>query len=118
MENSFADTANHEMNIARTPLSSSKFDFNLRLMLQKTTNDQVKDFAHLMIKDQGDELEPMAQKQNLRLPKGLDSQSQSSLKRLQSESGMRLAEHIPGSFMAMPPFHNPFSFFASESLRL
>jgi putative membrane protein len=60
--------------------------------LQKSTNEQVKDFANLMIKDHsriGDELESIAQKQNLQLPKGLDSKSQSSLKRLQSESGTR-----------------------------
>jgi putative membrane protein len=63
-----------------------------QIALQKTTNEQVKDFADLMIKDHtriGGELESIAQKQNLQLPKGLDSKSQSSLKRLQSESGTR-----------------------------
>ena len=63
-----------------------------QIALQKTTNERVKDFAHLMIKDHtriGDELELIAQKQNLQLPRGLDSKSQSSLKRLQSESGAR-----------------------------
>jgi putative membrane protein len=65
-----------------------------QIALQKTTNEQVKDFAHLMIKDHtriGDEFESIAEKQNLQLPKGLDSKSQSSLKRLQSESGTRFS---------------------------
>ena len=63
-----------------------------QVALQKTTNEQVKDFADLMIKDHtriGDELKSIAQKQNLQLPKGLDSESQSLLERLQSESGSR-----------------------------
>jgi len=63
-----------------------------QIALQKRTNEQVKDFAHLMIKDHtriGDEFKSIAQKQNLQLPKGLDSKSQSSLKRLQSEAGTR-----------------------------
>jgi putative membrane protein len=63
-----------------------------QIALQKTTNEQVKDFAHLMIKDHtriGDELESITQKQNLQLPKGLDSKSQSSLRQLQSQSGTR-----------------------------
>lgn len=63
-----------------------------QIALQKTTNEQIKDFADMMIKDHtriGDELESIAQKQNLQLPKGLDSTSRSSLKRLQSESGTR-----------------------------
>jgi putative membrane protein len=65
-----------------------------QIALKKTTNKQITDFAHLMINDHkriGDELASIAQKQNLQLPKGLDSKSQSSLKRLQSESGRRFA---------------------------
>src|ERR1700752_1048735 len=65
-----------------------------QIALRKTANEQVKDFAHLMIKDHtriGDEFESIAQKQNLQLPKGLDSKSLSSLRRLQSESGTRFS---------------------------
>lgn len=63
-----------------------------QIALQKTKNEQITDFAHLMIKDHtriGDELASIAQKQKLQLPKELDSKSRSSLKRLQSESGTR-----------------------------
>jgi putative membrane protein len=63
-----------------------------QIALQKTADEQVKDFANLMIKDHtriGEEFKSIAQRQNLQLPKGFDSKSQSLLKRLQSESGTR-----------------------------
>lgn len=82
-------------NFVRTAADANTFEIqSSQIALQKATNEQVKDFAHLMIKDHtriGDEFESIAQKQNLQLPKGLDSKSQSSLKRLQSESGTRFS---------------------------
>ena len=82
-------------NFVHTAADANTFEIqSSQIALQKTTNEQVKDFAHLMIKDHtriGDEFKSIAEKQNLQLPKGLDSKSQSSLKRLQSESGTRFS---------------------------
>jgi putative membrane protein len=60
--------------------------------LQKTSNPEVKDFAQLMTTDHtkiGDELKAVAQKQNLKVPEGVDSKAQAMLDRLQSKPGAR-----------------------------
>jgi putative membrane protein len=63
-----------------------------QIALQKTSNPEVKDFAQLMVNDHtkiGDELKAVAQKQNLKMPEGVDSKPQAMLDRLQSQSGAR-----------------------------
>ena len=88
-----AASAAETEDFVHTAANANAFEIqSSQIALRNSTNEQVKDFAHLMIKDHtriGDEFKSIAQKQNLQQPKGLDSKSRFSLRRLQSEAGTR-----------------------------
>jgi hypothetical protein len=70
-----------------------------QITLQKTTNEQVKDSLNLMINDHtriGGELKLIAQKQNLQLPKGVDSKSRPYSSGGNPSPGRGSAAHMPG----------------------